>query len=99
MMIIFSEAGLYRHMKTFTAYYHGCGTHLSLPRIGPSRGRCSRQNLDASWRSRKWAAYITVTSGAQTENSRDIVCSHEGGVRLRAFSSLFGHQSPVMAAH
>jgi putative transposase len=29
-VIIFSEAGLSTHVKTFTAYYHGCRTHLSL---------------------------------------------------------------------
>jgi len=34
-VIIFNEAGLYRHVKTFTAYYHGCRTHLSLAKDSP----------------------------------------------------------------
>jgi transposase InsO family protein len=28
-VIMFNEAALYRYVKTFTAYYHGCRTHLS----------------------------------------------------------------------
>ncbi len=34
-VIIFNEAALYRHVKTFTAYYHGCRTHLSLAKDSP----------------------------------------------------------------
>jgi putative transposase len=34
-VIIFSEAGLYTHVKTFTAYYHGSRTHLSLAKDSP----------------------------------------------------------------
>jgi hypothetical protein len=45
-VIIFSEAGLYRQVTSFAAYYHGSRTHLSLERTRRSRGRCSRQNLD-----------------------------------------------------
>jgi Integrase core domain len=98
-VIIFSEAGLYRHVKHSRHIITGAEHISHWPRIRPSRGRCSRQNLDASWLSRKWAASITVTSDAQPENGGDNVCPHERGVRPKAFSSLFGHQSPLMAAH
>ncbi len=76
-VIIFNEAALYRHVKTFTAYYHGRRTHLSLAKDSPSRGRCSRQNSDESWLSRKWAASITVTSGAQPENGGLLLFARE----------------------
>jgi hypothetical protein len=46
-MIVFSEASLYRHIKSFVAYYHESRTHLSLtkdapvsrPVQGPEKGR------------------------------------------------------------
>jgi putative transposase len=34
-VIIFSEAGLYRQVKSFAAYYHGSRTHLSLAKDSP----------------------------------------------------------------
>ena len=34
-VIIFSEASLYRQMKSFAAYYHGSRTHLSLAKDSP----------------------------------------------------------------
>src|SRR6202158_2690005 len=34
-VIIFSEAALYRQMKSFAAYYHGSRTHLSLDKDSP----------------------------------------------------------------
>jgi putative transposase len=34
-LMIFSEASLHRQLKTFTAYYHGSRTHLSLSKDSP----------------------------------------------------------------
>jgi putative transposase len=34
-VIIFSEAGLYRQVKSFAAYYHESRTHLSLAKDSP----------------------------------------------------------------
>jgi putative transposase len=36
-VIIFNEAGLYRQVKSFAAYYHGSRTHLSLAKDSPER--------------------------------------------------------------
>ena|SRR5215472_16565134 len=35
-VIVFSEAGLYRHVKSFLAYYHDSRTHLSLKKDAPA---------------------------------------------------------------
>ena len=40
-VIIFGEAGLYRQVKSFTAYYHGSRTHLSLAKDSPEPRACS----------------------------------------------------------
>ena len=34
-MIVFNEASLYRHMKSFVTYYHLSRTHLSLDKDAP----------------------------------------------------------------
>jgi putative transposase len=34
-MIVLNEASLYRHVKSFLAYYHECRTHLSLAKDAP----------------------------------------------------------------
>jgi hypothetical protein len=34
-MIVFNEASLYRHVKTFVSYYHQTWTHLSLAKDTP----------------------------------------------------------------
>jgi putative transposase len=34
-VIVFNEAALYRHLKSFTAYYHESRTHLSLAKDAP----------------------------------------------------------------
>jgi len=34
-VIVFSEASLYRHVKSFLAYYHETRTHLSLGKDAP----------------------------------------------------------------
>ena len=39
-VIVFNEASLYRHVKSFVTYYHESRTHLSLGKDSPeSRGR------------------------------------------------------------
>jgi hypothetical protein len=35
-MIVFSEASLYRHIKSFMGYYHESRTHLSLVKDAPA---------------------------------------------------------------
>ena len=35
-VIVFNEASLYRHVKSFVAYYHESRTHLSLAKDAPS---------------------------------------------------------------
>jgi hypothetical protein len=34
-VIVFHEASLYRHVKSFVGYHHGSGTHLSLAKDAP----------------------------------------------------------------
>jgi hypothetical protein len=34
-LIVFNEASLYRHLKSFLAYYHESRTHLSLEKDSP----------------------------------------------------------------
>ena len=34
-VIVFNEAGLYRHLKSYVAYYHESRTHLSLAKDAP----------------------------------------------------------------
>jgi putative transposase len=34
-VIVLNETSLYRHMKSFMAYYHESGTHLSLAKDAP----------------------------------------------------------------
>ena len=34
-VIVFNEAGLFRHLKSFIAYYHESRTHLSLAKDAP----------------------------------------------------------------
>jgi len=36
-VIVFNEASLYRHVKSFLAYYHASRTHLSLAKDSPER--------------------------------------------------------------
>ena len=43
-VIVFNEAGLYRYLKSFVAYYHETGTHLSLE-TRRRVGRCNRRTL------------------------------------------------------
>ena len=97
-VIIFSEAALYRHVKTFTAYYHGCRTHLSLAKDSPEPRAVQPPELGRIVATPQVDS-ITVTSDAQPENVGDNVCPHKRGVRLKAFSSLIGRQSSVMASH
>jgi hypothetical protein len=35
-VIVFNEAGLYRHLKSYMAYYHETRTHLSLEKDTPA---------------------------------------------------------------
>jgi transposase InsO family protein len=44
-VIVFSEAGLYRHVKSFLAYYHDSRTHLSLAKDAPTSRPVQRPEL------------------------------------------------------
>ncbi len=47
-VIVFNEASLYRHVKSFVTYYHESRTHLSWGKDSPESRLCSRQSLDGS---------------------------------------------------
>jgi hypothetical protein len=58
---------------------------------GPKLDDCIERYLDGR---------DNVTAHPTAEwTAQDNDCPHERSVPLKAFSSLFGHQSPVMAAH
>jgi transposase InsO family protein len=55
-VIVFNEASLYRHVKSFLAYYHESRMHLSLAK-----------DTQPSLPYRRLAVFTTGTSGAQPE--------------------------------
>jgi hypothetical protein len=81
-LIAFNEASLYRHLKSFMAYYHETRTHLSLEKDSPA----SRSGLTNDGR-----AATEVNSLDETQNSapaeyprRTIATAlGDGGQRLR----------------
>src|SRR6516162_8559019 len=61
-VIVFNEASLYQHMKSFLEYYHTSRTHLSLAKDPPEPWSPER------WLPfRRWAVFTTAMSGAQPE--------------------------------
>src|SRR5262249_8437319 len=62
--IVFSERCLYRHLPSFTEYYHRSRTHLALGKDSPEPRPIQRQTLDASSQSRRLVDCIIATSGA-----------------------------------
>ena len=68
-VIVFNEACLYRHVKSFLTYYHESRTHLSLAKDPPETRAVQMADAAGSLRSRRWAGCITATSGAPPENS------------------------------
>ena len=69
-VIVFNKASLYRHVKSFLAYYHESRTHLSLAKDTPERRPCTRRTSDPSSPYRKSAVFTTGTSGAPPEFRR-----------------------------
>lgn len=63
-VIAFSEASLYRHVKSFLAYYHGPGRTCHWARTRRNRGRCNRPNAEPLSPFAKLAGFITGMSGA-----------------------------------
>src|ERR1700694_230215 len=49
-LIVFNEASLYRHLKSFVTYYHESRTHLSLGKDSPIAGcAAARTRTDRSY--------------------------------------------------
>jgi transposase InsO family protein len=61
-VIAFNEASLYRHVKSFLAYYHESEPILSWKRTRRKPAQCKRLTWAGSLRSRRWAGCITATS-------------------------------------
>jgi len=68
-MIVFNQASLFRHVKSFLAYYHDSRTHSRWPRTRRNRGPCTRRTSEPSFPYRKSAVFTTGTSGAPPELS------------------------------
>jgi len=67
-VIVLNEATLYRHVKSFLAYYHESRTHLSLAKDTPEPRPVHTLDVGAVVLPyRKSAVFTTATSGAQLE--------------------------------
>jgi hypothetical protein len=66
-VIVFNQASLYRHMKSFVAYYHESRTHLSLVKDAPEPRPVQPPERGAVSQYRTLAGFITATSGAPPE--------------------------------
>jgi hypothetical protein len=69
-LIVFNEASLYRHVKSFIAYYHESRTHLSLAKDTPEPRAVQLPEIGRVVPYRRLAAFTTATSGAPPERSR-----------------------------
>ena len=47
-VIVFNQASLHRHVRSFVTYYHESRTHPHWVRTHRNRRRCNRQNADGS---------------------------------------------------
>ena len=65
-VIVLNEASLYRHRKSFIAYYHETRTHLSLEKDTPA-SRCNRRILGQWLRCCKSADFIIGTNVGQRD--------------------------------
>jgi putative transposase len=63
-VIVFSEAGLYRHLRNFADYYHRSRTHLGLQKDTPEPARSTHQTPGALLQSPRWAGFTIGTSAA-----------------------------------
>jgi transposase InsO family protein len=68
-VIVFNEVGLYRHLKSFVAYYHRAKRIWDSARTRRSRAPSSRRNLAKLWPSRRSADSTIATNGEQPESS------------------------------
>jgi putative transposase len=69
-VIVFSEAGLSRHLRRFAHYYHRSRTHLGLQKDTPESAPSRHQKPGGSLRSRRSAVSIIVTNVAPPEPRR-----------------------------
>ena len=69
-VIVLNEASLYRHVKSFLAYYHESRTHLSLAKDAPNPRPVHAAEPAGSLRFPKLADFTTATSDAQPEHDR-----------------------------
>ena len=76
-LIVFNQRCLYRHLQSFTDYYHRSRTHLALAKDSPEPRPTRHQMLDASSQSRRSADCIIGTSGARPER-----CCYSGYLPL-----------------
>jgi hypothetical protein len=69
-MIVLNEASLYRHLKSFMAYYHETKTHLSLEKDSPASRLVQAPSIGSSLPCRKSADCIIGTNVGPRENWR-----------------------------
>jgi hypothetical protein len=62
-VIVFNEASLYRHVKSFVTYYHESRTHLSLSKDSPGRAAAR------TWTDRSYPASRRSPSPVRTARS------------------------------
>ena len=66
-VIVFNDASLYRHVKSFLAYYHASRRHLSLAKDRRNRDSGNRRSPGRSLPFRRLVVFTTAMSGAQPE--------------------------------
>ena len=81
-VIVLNEASLYRHVKSFLAYYHESRTHLSLAKDAPEPRPVHSQDAAPSFRYRKLAGFTTATSGVPPDRNSARPDSYAGSVPI-----------------
>jgi hypothetical protein len=79
-MIVLNEASLYRHVKSFLAYYHESRTHLSLAKDAPEPRAVHAADRGTIVAIPQVAGFTTATSGAQPKRSSPRHGSNAGSV-------------------
>jgi Integrase core domain len=100
-VIVLNEASLYRHVKSFLAYYHHeSRTHLSLAKDTPEPRPRTRRTEEPWLRSRKLAVFTTAMNGEQREHGRSRRNLYPGtGLPIRAARRDKTHFcAPIVAA-
>jgi hypothetical protein len=81
-VIVFNEAALYRHVKSFLVYYHASRTHLALGQEAPEARPVQPLEHGPSLRYRKLVVFTTATSVAQPKRG-SLRCNFYPGTRGR----------------